>query len=154
MTIHRPVHQGLRGARRRVAGADARGTYRVMMRERAEMVMRVQTGEVSGVGLHTNEAVSASVGCLFPCSTHALRASNTVTSTTCTSAFLISEPVARCHLVASGPGMQLLRSLALPSSPTHALTAPTRLLVQTGLVAPRLRENYKLCITDHREHCG
>lgn len=32
-----------------VDGAEMRGTYGVMMREWAEMVMRVQTGEVSGV---------------------------------------------------------------------------------------------------------
>lgn len=51
-----------------MAGADVRGTYGVMMRERAEMVMRVQTGEVSGVGLHTNEAVSASAVCF--CAAH------------------------------------------------------------------------------------
>lgn len=39
-------------------GAEMRGTYGVMMREWAEMVMRVQTGEVSGVGLHINKTVS------------------------------------------------------------------------------------------------
>lgn len=48
-----------------MAGADAGGTYGVMMRERAEMVVRVQTGEVSGVSLHTNEAVSALAVCFY-----------------------------------------------------------------------------------------
>lgn len=59
-----------------MAGADVRGTYGVMMRERAEMVMRVQTGEVSGVGLHTNEAVSASAVCF--CAAHMLCESATL----------------------------------------------------------------------------
>lgn len=33
------------------AGAEPKGTYGVMMRERAELMRRVQAGEVSGVGL-------------------------------------------------------------------------------------------------------
>ena len=43
-----------------MTGAETRGTYGVMMWEWAEMVMRVQTGEVSGVGLHSNKTFSES----------------------------------------------------------------------------------------------
>lgn len=39
----------------RGGGAEARGTYRVMVRERAELVRGVQAGEVSGVGLQQEE---------------------------------------------------------------------------------------------------
>lgn len=40
-----------------VAGVEARGTHGVMVRERAELVMGVQAGEVSGVGLRQNKAI-------------------------------------------------------------------------------------------------
>lgn len=65
VNIHRPgqVVRGYMDSPQRggmVDGAEMRGTYGVMMREWAEMVMRVQTGEVSGVALHINNTVSES----------------------------------------------------------------------------------------------
>lgn len=129
MTTHRPVHQGLRGA---VSWSRKKGSW-----GRCEGHLR---SDDAGTGRNGDEGTdwrsirsgpaykrgSQCVGCLFLCSTHVLRASNTVTSTTCTSAFLISEPVARCLLVASGPGMQLLRQalLSLVRLPTLSLLPP------------------------------
>lgn len=128
-----------------MAGAHARGTYGVMMRERAEMVVRVQTGEISGVGLHTKEAGSESAVCSVQHTRSAT--SNTVTSTMCTSVFLISGVT----WLQQALGMQLLRQALLSLvQPTHALTAPTHLLVPTGLVAPTLWENYTLYIINNR----
>lgn len=52
--IHRSVHQDYvvpATGEGRGGWAEARGTYGVMMRERAELVRGVQAGEVSGVAL-------------------------------------------------------------------------------------------------------
>lgn len=51
------------GGDQAIDGAEQKGTYRVMVRERAELVRRVQAGEVSGVGLqHERSGWSVSGG--------------------------------------------------------------------------------------------
>lgn len=106
-----------------VAGAEMRGTYRVVMREWAEMVMRVQTGEVSGVGLHVNKTFSESMSQYHYhvykhtplCSYSLLNSLHHETT----------EPGARCRLAAR-PGPRLLRChCSLGTQHTHTLTALT-----------------------------
>lgn len=94
-----------------MAGAHARGTYGVMMRERAEMVVRVQTGEVSGVGLHTKEAGNESAVCSVQHTRSASQQHCHIYNV------YLCVPNLRCHLVATGPGNAASKtSLALSSS--------------------------------------
>lgn len=95
-----------------VAGAGLRGTYGVMMREWAEMVMRVQTGEVSGVGLHINETFSES-GVRFHAAHVLCEPAPPSHPQTCAFVSLIPEPLTRCHLAASGPGPAAASKMSL-----------------------------------------
>lgn len=87
-----------------------RGTYRVMMRERAELVRGVQTGEVSGVGLQ-HERNKAVGGCPQG---HAPNSAWQV-STCNTGSLYLARP--HCH-ISTHVHLQLR---SLPHSPLGAL---------------------------------